>query len=127
MDLKDKGWSRFIRSFSFAVNGIKLTWEKEQNFRIHVFIAFFVVIVSLFLPLSAIEWALIIFSIFGMLALEMMNTAIERTVDLVTGEYHPLAKMAKDIAAGAVFVYAIMTVIIGLIIILPKLLSKWGL
>jgi undecaprenol kinase len=54
-----------------------------------------------------------------------MNTAIERVVDLVTAEYHPLAKQAKDIAAGAVFVYAILSVIVGIIIFLPYVLKQF--
>lgn len=58
----------------------------------------------------------------GMLSLELLNTAIERVVDLATEEYHPLAKQAKDIAAGAVLVYAIVSVIIGGVILLPKIL-----
>lgn len=67
-----------------------------------------------------IEWSIVVLLIGGMLALEMMNAAIERVVDLVTLENHPLAKHAKDLAAGAVLVYAISSVVIGLIIFVPK-------
>jgi len=61
------------------------------------------------------------FAICGVLALELVNTAVERVVDLVTKEFHPLAKQAKDIAAGAVLLYAILSVVIGCIIFLPKM------
>ncbi len=71
--------------------------------------------------LSAIEWMFISFAICGVLALELVNTAIERVVDLVTKDIHPLAKQAKDVAAGAVLLYAILSVIIGCIIFLPKI------
>ena len=65
---------------------------------------------------------ILLFLIGGMLSLELMNTAIERAVDLITKDYHPLAKAAKDAAAGAVFVYALLSVIIGLIIFIPKII-----
>jgi undecaprenol kinase len=70
-----------------------------------------------------VEWLFVIFAIGGMFALELLNTAIERLVDLVTMEYHPLAKQAKDIAAGAVFLYAIFSVIVGFIIFIPRILK----
>ena len=60
------------------------------------------------------EWLFILVAIVGTITLELVNSAIERVVDLVTTEYHPLAKQAKDIAAGAVFVYAIFSVIVGI-------------
>jgi undecaprenol kinase len=65
---------------------------------------------------------MVLFAIGGMLSLELMNTAVERVVDLATKDYHPLAKQAKDIAAGAVFIYAALSVIIGAIIFLPKII-----
>ncbi|GED20300.1 hypothetical protein KGI01_20410 [Kurthia gibsonii] len=80
-----------------------------------------VVIVAGFLTgISANEWTILLFVIAAVLSLEMTNSAIERVVDLVTDEFHPLAKRAKDLAAGAVLIAAIFSVIIGLIIFLPK-------
>lgn len=70
--------------------------------------------------LSLLEWMVVIVLIGGMLALEMFNSAIERVVDLATSELHPLAKQAKDMAAGAVLVFAVASAIIGLLIFLPK-------
>ncbi len=89
--------------------------------KIHLGISLIVILTGLWLSLSMLEWLFIILAIGGMLSLEMINTAIERAVDLVTDQYHPLAKDAKDIAAGAVLLYAIMSVIIGVIIFVPKI------
>jgi len=89
--------------------------------KIHCLVASIVIILGGFYGLSAIEWMFISFAIGGVLALELLNTAIERVVDLVTEELHPLAKQAKDIAAGAVLIYAILSVVIGSIIFFPKI------
>lgn len=120
---KNKFKSRnVIRSFQYAIQGITHTVIKERNMRIHVSVSVVVLIASFVLKLSAIEWLFILFAIGGVIALELVNTAIERIVDLVTKDYHPLAKQAKDIAAGATFVYAILSVIVGIIIFLPKII-----
>lgn len=112
---------RLLHSFRFALHGILATANSEVNFRIHLLASVFVVALGAYLQLSRMEWIIILLLIGGILALELMNTAIERVVDLVTDQYKPLAKMAKDAGAGAVFVYSIVAVIIGMIIFLPKL------
>jgi undecaprenol kinase len=112
--------NRFFRSFKFAAEGIKAALIKEQNVRFHFLAAIIVVIAAFFTGLSYTEWLLIILLIGGMIALEMVNSALERVVDLVTAEFHPLAKQAKDIAAGAVLVFALASAIIGLLIFIPK-------
>ncbi|WP_328160123.1 diacylglycerol kinase family protein [Cytobacillus praedii] len=101
--------------------GIRSVIMNERNMKIHLGISLIVILTGLWLSLSMLEWLFIILAIGGMLSLEMINTAIERAVDLVTDQYHPLAKDAKDIAAGAVLLYAIMSVIIGVIIFVPKI------
>ncbi|MBT2656701.1 diacylglycerol kinase family protein [Bacillus sp. ISL-18] len=124
MDSHDKR-ERFISlsSFSFAIAGILTAIQKERNMRFHLISSILVLGLSFYFSISKIEWLLILFTIGGMFALELMNTAIERVVDLATAEYHPLAKQAKDIAAGAVFVYAVLAVIVGIIIYLPYVLK----
>jgi undecaprenol kinase len=120
MDLKDpkvSEWKRFYKSFTYAWNGIIRTCQTERNFQIHVSISIVMIIVGFLLPFTVFEWIVVLFLIGGMLALELMNTALEHVVDLVTDDVMPLAKAAKDAAAGAVFVYAILSVIIGLIIL----------
>jgi undecaprenol kinase len=117
-----KFFSSVIRSFVFAFEGIVSAIKHERNLKIHLVIAAAVIIAGFIFSLSALEWVAVIVAIGGMLSLELVNTAIERTVDLVTDDFHPLAKQAKDAAAGAVLIYAVMSAVIGLIIFAPKIL-----
>ena len=109
------------RSFGYAFQGIFTCVRKERNMKIHCVAAVLVVIAGVILKISAIEWC-ICMELFGLvMALEHVNTAVEAVVDMVTEEYHPLAKVAKDTAAGAVLIAAIMAAIAGCIIFLPKI------
>ena len=110
---------RFIRSFGFAFAGIVQVFT-EQNFRIHVLAAAVVIVAGVLTPISIVEWMILIIVIALVLGAEMLNSAIERVVDIAMPDIHPIAKQAKDIAAGAVLVFAIASVIIGLLIFLPK-------
>ncbi|MEG0384009.1 MAG: diacylglycerol kinase family protein [Solibacillus sp.] len=110
---------KFFRSFIYAIQGI-LTAAKEQNLRFHIVSAFVVVIAGIVTGLSLVEWLILTLIIALVIGAEMFNTAIERVVDLSSPEIHPLAKDAKDVAAGAVLVFASASVIIGLLIFLPK-------
>ena len=93
---------------------------REQNMRIHIISAIIVIIASILTGLTINEWLIIILVITLVISAEMINTAIESVVNLVSPEIHPLAKQAKDVAAGAVLVIALASVIIGLLIFLPK-------
>ena len=109
-----------IKSFGFAFKGIKTVFTSEANMKIHVFIAILVLICGVIFNLSVTEWVLCL-GCFGLvISMEMINTALENLVDLVSPEHHPLAGKVKDMAAGAVLVAAIISSIIGLIIFLPK-------
>jgi len=124
MDSHDKRKRfNFLNSFSFAGSGIRNAVQNERNMRFHLISSLIVLGFSFYFSISKLEWIFILFAIGGMFTLELINTAIERIVDLVTEEYHPLAKQAKDIAAGAVLVYAILTMIVGFIIFLPYVLK----
>ncbi len=112
-----------LKSFSFAFAGIKSAVKKERNLQIHLAFSIAVCILGIIFSISRLEWMMLFFAIGGMLSLELLNTAVERVVDLVTKEYHPLAKQAKDIAAGAVLVYAILSVAIGIFVFLPKIIA----
>ncbi|WP_043933916.1 diacylglycerol kinase family protein [Bacillus sp. EB01] len=116
--------ARLIKSFGYAFSGIAGAVRKERNIQIHISISIIVVILSIATSISRMEWLFVLMAIGGMLSLELVNTAVERTVDLVTKDFHPLAKQAKDIAAGAVLIYAVLSVLIGLIIFIPKVM-KW--
>ncbi|HSJ38109.1 MAG TPA: diacylglycerol kinase family protein [Planococcus sp. (in: firmicutes)] len=111
---------RFFRSFVFAFAGIRAALQSEQNIRFHFTAAVIVIAAGLVTGLSNTEWMMIVVVIGGMLAFEMINSSMERIVDLASPDLHPLAKQAKDMAAGAVLVFAIASAIIGLLIFLPK-------
>ena len=111
------------KSFGYAFEGIWTGIRKERNMRIHCLAVILVTAAGTFFGLSAAEWC-ICFLLFGMvISLELVNTAVEAVVDLVTEEKKPLAKIAKDTAAGAVLFTAVMAVIIGCIIFIPHLLE----
>jgi undecaprenol kinase len=112
-----------LKSFYFAIYGIGTAIRQERNIRIHLVISMLVLTFSFYFSLTEAEWLIVLIAIGGMLSLELVNTAIERVVDLATAEFHPLAKQAKDLAAGAVLIYAVISVIVGLIIFIPRILS----
>lgn len=108
------------RSFGYAFEGIFTCIRNERNMKIHVAVTLLVIIAGFILGLSVTEWCICL-GLFGLvMALELVNTAVEAVVDLVTAERHPLAKIAKDTAAGAVLIAAIMAAVIGLLIFVPK-------
>lgn len=121
--LQQQGKSSFSESVGHAVDGIEYVANHERNFRIEIFIAIFVTVMSFFLNVSILEWCLLILVIGIILALEMVNTAMERCVDLVTKDYKELAKIAKDVAAGAVLIMSMFSVILGILIFLHKMLE----
>lgn len=111
------------KTFGYAFEGILTGIRKERNMRIHTAAMILVVFFGTVLGLSATEWCICLV-LFGLvMALELVNTAVEAVVDLVTEERKPLAKIAKDTAAGAVLIAAIMAAVIGCIIFLPKILE----
>ena len=115
------------KSFGYAFQGIFNTIRTERNIKIHCAAAILVTIFGIWLQISKTEW-MICFILFGLiLALELVNTAVEATVDLFTEERKPLAKKAKDAAAGAVLIAAIFAAVIGILIFIPKLLDVAGL
>lgn len=124
MDSLDKPKRRtFWHTFAYAIEGIVTALKQERNMRFHAISAVIVIAFGFCFSITKIEWLFILVSIGGMFSLELLNTAIERVVDLVTNEYKPLAKQAKDIAAGAVFIFAIITLVIGIVIFLPYVLK----
>lgn len=111
----------FLTSFKYAFSGMWHVLRTQRNARIHLSLALVVIVLGLWLGLSRIEWAIIVLTIGLVLAAESFNTVAEAAVDLATAEYHPLAKIAKDVAAGAVLLMAITAVIVGLLILGPPL------
>lgn len=112
---------RFLRSVGCALSGIAASLRTQRNLRIHVVATVCVVATGLFLSLNALEWSMLCLAIALVISAELINTAIEHTIDLVSTERRPLAKAAKDAAAGAVLVAALMSVAIGLLVLGPPL------
>lgn len=113
--------SNLVTSFKYAFLGIWYVVRTQRNARIHLSVAFVVVVLGLWLGLSRTEWAIIVLTIGLVLVAEAFNTVAEAAVDLATAEYHPLAKNAKDVAAGAVLLMAMAAVVVGLLILGPPL------
>lgn len=110
-----------VKSFYYAIIGIVTGFKQERNMQIHMFVVLFVVVFGILLKISLTEWMICIL-LFGLvIALEYVNTAIESVVDLVTSEYKEKARIAKDTAASAVLVAALASVVVGLIIFVPKI------
>ena len=109
-----------IQSFGFAFQGIGAVIRKERNFKIHMTMAVMVVLAGIVCRISVTDWCICLILFALVMSLEIVNTSIEAVVDLVTEERKPLAKLAKDTAAGAVLISAILAAIIGLIIFIPK-------
>ena len=108
-----------IKSFQHAFCGILTSFVIGRNIKVHYIAALAAILGGLYFGISKVEFLIILLVSTQVICLEMVNTAIERTVDLVTSEYHLYAKIAKDIAAGAVLVAAIFAIVIGGIIFLP--------
>lgn len=106
-----------MRSALFALNGLRLAFKSERNFRKHIVIAFFILSIALFLQVSTVEFCLLIFANSQVLVCELFNSVFEFIVDAYyRGRWAKLAKLAKDIAAGAVLFSAIISVLIASII-----------
>ncbi len=112
---------RFILAFVYALLGITRGLAEERNLRIHLVAGTVVLVTAGVQGLSATAISILVLTIGFVIAMELVNTAIERTVDLVTLEQHPLAGAAKDLAAGAVLVSAITAVGVGAILFYGRL------
>lgn len=110
-----------IRSFGYAWKGIRCCIGKEQNLSFHLIATVVTVIAGFLLEITRIDWMIVILCIGVVIAAELFNSAIEKLVDLVSPERHPIAGQVKDIAAGAVLVCAATAAIIGLIVFIPYL------
>ena len=114
---------KLTNSFKYAFHGIIETMKREQNMVLHLIITILVIFMGLFFRISRVEWLILIFTIASVLSMEVLNTAIEALTDLACPNKNELARAAKDCAAGAVLVFAIAAVIIGLVIFVPYLID----
>ena len=115
--------ARLLRSFKWAGQGLQHCFKLEKNFQVHCVLAVITVVLGIGLKISALEWILICMSISAVLAVEMLNTALEHLCNIVQPAIHPAVKVIKDVSAGAVLVVAVTAVICGSIIFIPKIIS----
>lgn len=110
-----------LLSFTFAFKGIKYLVKTQHNFRIHIVAAIGVIIAGFYFDISTIEWILICLTIGGVLTAEALNSAIELIVDKISPEFNKTAGLIKDVAAGAVLIFALVAAITGALIFIPKI------
>lgn len=113
----------FFKSFSYALQGLRFAWA-GTNFRVQAGAAMVVIAAGIFFEIKSFEWLAIILIIGLVLSAEVLNTSIEHMVNFISPEIHPLVGKIKDLAAGAVLVLAITSIVIGLIIFVPYILAS---
>lgn len=115
--------SKLIRSFGYALKGLRYVYSVTPNMYIHTAFVMGAVALAIILHISAVEWSLILLCIALVLSAEIVNTAIEHIVNWISPEYHESAGRIKDMAAAAVMVCAAIAAVIGLIIFIPKIFA----
>ncbi len=120
-EMKKITFSRIVRSFKYSISGLKSAFVSESNMIVHLLLSIIAISLGFIFKISLIKWCFIVFSIGFVICTELINTAIEATVDLFTDEIVPLAKIVKDTSAGAVLVSAITSLIIAAIIFIPEI------
>lgn len=112
-----------MKRFKYAIKGILFAFKTQANIRIHSIISVLVISAGFLFKINPLEWLFIIFAIGLVLSAELFNTAIESLVDQVSPSYSEKAGLIKDVAAGAVLIAAVVSVIIGVIVFLPKIIE----
>jgi diacylglycerol kinase len=114
---------KILKSFSYASSGLIFCFKTQQNFRINLLAAIIAVIAGICLHINQLQWIAVTICISAVLAAELMNTAVEKICGHVNPSYHPQIKIIKDMAAGAVLIIALMSMVTGLLIFIPALLN----
>src|SRR5258708_5129167 len=96
-----------VKSFGYAGNGVKEAFKNEPNFRIHVIVAAIALVLAFYFQFTVVKLAILVLTIFFVIILELINTAIEKVVDKISPNYSPIAKVAKDVSAAAVLLSAL--------------------
>ncbi|WP_328800357.1 diacylglycerol kinase family protein [Paenibacillus sp. LX16] len=110
-------------TFRYAAEGVMYALRTQVNMRIHVVVALLVIVAGLTLHISRLDWLFVCVAIVIVIVAELFNTAVEAAVDLISPDIHPLAKAAKDTAAGAVLLAAVFAVIIGIFVFYRPMLT----
>ena len=124
--MKSKDKRKFSGSIKNCLEGINFVITNESNFKKEIAIGIIALLLSYILKISRIEFIIILIMIALVLTSEIINTSIEKVVDLYTKDYNNLAKIAKDVSAGSVLVMSIFSLLVGIIIFLPKIINVLG-
>ena len=122
-NVKKYGFKRFFNSIKYSIEGLGAAYKTEQSLILHAFVYILAIILGFVFHISGVKWCALIISLTVILTSELINTAIETIVDMVTEEYHPLAKIAKDCASAASFVISLATAAVALIIFVPYIIE----
>lgn len=114
---------KFVRSFGYAFEGLKLSIKVDQNVRFHLVVGALVFICGILLKVPTAEMLFVVFTIFFVIICEMLNTAIEEMTNLIKKEHSEEARIAKDIAAAAVLLSALFALIVGMVVLIPRLIG----
>lgn len=114
--------NKFLKSFIYAFKGLAYAFKTQLNFKVHCLAALLVILLGLFVKLSAGEWVWVALAIALVLIVELLNTALEVLVDMISPQQNPKAGVIKDVAAAAVLIAAFLALTIGLFIFVPKLI-----
>lgn len=117
--------NHFLRSVTYAIEGMRIVYREERNFRIQLCVGAVVIFFGLLFSLTAIEWGILILAISFVLCSEMMNSAMERYIDVLKPRVSPYVRIMKDIMAGLVLITSCASASIGLLIFIPKILQKF--
>jgi len=111
------------KTFINAFNGMQFFFKTERNGKVQAAVSIFVLLAGFYLKISSVEWIIVVICVAVVIALEMVNTALEHLCNMIQSEYHTVIKIIKDVAAGAVLFVSIISILVGAIIFLPKILS----
>ena len=123
LNLKKLGFKRILKSFKFSFDGLKYAYLHEQSLLLHVIVMSIIIAFGIVFEITPIQWVITLVMGALILVTELFNTSIEAVVDMVTDEYHPLAKVAKDTASAACFVADMVALGMWLVVFVPKVIS----
>lgn len=119
--IKPRGFKRFTNSFKYSFDGLKYAYTNEQSLTIHIICSVVVLTTGIIFEITPMQWALVLFAMALIVVAELLNTAVEAVVDMVTEEFHPLAKVAKDCGSAAVFVASLIATAMWCYVFIPKI------
>ena len=121
--IKKRGFKRFLNSWRYSFQGLAYAYKYEQSMLVIFLCTVCAIIGGVMFRVTAYEWLILFISFGFILAMELINTAIEATVDLITKDIHPLAKIAKDCGSAATFIVSSIAAVVSLLIFLPKIIE----